>query len=468
MKNLERCKNKVRISYRYNVEKQQVAIVEAVMKKDKKMISKLQIGRMQSYDCQYVAVSIGISNETRFQSSLNGMEWSTNEDKTQVIEWLGEVMKDPKTYKATALKTVVIQDPITKEKRERKIPTRKDRAAQLVYWMATDPVVECKSDRNSFGFRKNRTGREAVHLARFRIASNWGPKYYRKTKVEKSNRSLIHKIRLKQRPNEPYSVFVDQWLKMGCMEFGLEKMETIGVVSQLFCNEALNGMESYFQKKGRRVDQAECIRYADEIIVRVDNVSTVDNVKSVLAEFLKKRGLIIKETTEGSVDDGFDYLGWHIFRSKRWYNKKVDIKATHVAKAIPSRDEIVWVQNRVTAEIGTSRKRDSIIASLNPKLKEWCKKYASSQDSRKIFKEREIHISIIFSKWNGKTDFIGDDKDSIRSDGPWPVDKYDRVRYRPTIHMKCVYPTFKKLGEWDDSRKTINPYKIKPGYVKRL
>jgi RNA-directed DNA polymerase len=46
------------------------------------------------------------------------------------------------------------------------IPTMLDRAVQAIYCFALDPVVETKSDPNSFGFRKGRSTHDAITAIR--------------------------------------------------------------------------------------------------------------------------------------------------------------------------------------------------------------------------------------------------------------------------------------------------------------
>ena len=46
------------------------------------------------------------------------------------------------------------------------IPTLRDRAVQAVYQLAVDPVVETVSDKNSYGFRKNRFTHDAITTIR--------------------------------------------------------------------------------------------------------------------------------------------------------------------------------------------------------------------------------------------------------------------------------------------------------------
>lgn len=83
-----------------NVEKRQKAIVEAVRAKDENLVSRLQIGRMRSLDCRVLAVIAVTSSNGGKTPGLDGEIWSTDDEKIQAIEWLGEVINKPKDYKS--------------------------------------------------------------------------------------------------------------------------------------------------------------------------------------------------------------------------------------------------------------------------------------------------------------------------------------------------------------------------------
>jgi len=467
---------------RKNVEKLQKGIVEAYKAKDMNRVNQLQMKLMRSLDGRVTAV-LNVRQNTGGQTpGVDNVTWSEELDKVKAVEWLGEIMNNPKTYKASSLKTVRIPKPGTEEKRKLRIPTRKDRAAQMLYLMATDPVVECDSDMNSFGFRKDRSTREAVHLRRMKYASRWGPKFFMETDVAKCFESISHSRLRERTPNRLYVNRLEQWLKAGNLERGLapETNETGtpqgGVVSPMLCNVALNGIERYLAKEGfDRGKGVHCVRYADDIVVTAKDRTTAESVKKPRAEFLKERGLMMKEskTRVGSIEDGFDFLGWNLRRRERDYRYQ-DSKTSHVFMIMPAKKGIESIQGKMRKIISDNSSREKVVKELNPVIMGWCRYYASSYHSIISFAKLDHYIYTLMVKWEQNHNPKRGMKDRRKKTGEnweWsyedPATKRKKTRYKPT-QMKCKYPDFSVLNKWEQARKTHNPYDPQPGYNKRL
>lgn len=73
------------------------------------------------------------------------------------------------------MRRVYIPKPNSKEMRPLGIPTMIDRALQALYVLGLDPAVETVSDRNSFGFRKNRSTHDAITAIRSLLDKNNHP-----------------------------------------------------------------------------------------------------------------------------------------------------------------------------------------------------------------------------------------------------------------------------------------------------
>jgi RNA-directed DNA polymerase len=80
------------------------------------------------------------------------------------------------------------------------IPTMIDRAAQAVYHLALDPVVETKSDNFSFGFRKNRSQHDAISYIRTLLDKTHSPEFILETDIAKCFDKISHDYIMKSCP----------------------------------------------------------------------------------------------------------------------------------------------------------------------------------------------------------------------------------------------------------------------------
>lgn len=97
----------------------------------------------------------------------------------------------------------------------------------------------------------------------------------------------------------------------------------------------LNGMESML--KERYPQKVHLVRYADDFIVTLPDTKTAEEVKTMISEFLGKRGLelSLEKTLVTHIDDGFDFLGFNF----RKYNGKLIIK--------PSKDAFRNIKGKI-------------------------------------------------------------------------------------------------------------------------
>jgi RNA-directed DNA polymerase len=104
-------------------------------------------------------------------------------------------------------------------------------------------------------------------------------------------------------------------LKAGVHENG-KLTETVsgvpqgGPISPTMFNICLNGIEPEILK----VKGAYPVRFADDIIVFGDNDEQLIEIKEIIIEFLKPRGLVLNEdkTIMTTIDKGVKYLGYFI------------------------------------------------------------------------------------------------------------------------------------------------------------
>jgi RNA-directed DNA polymerase len=80
------------------------------------------------------------------------------------------------------------------------IPTIEDRAVQALYHLAVDPIVECTSDPNSFGFRKFRSTQQAVNEVREYLNKPYSPEWILEADISKCFDRISHDFLMKHTP----------------------------------------------------------------------------------------------------------------------------------------------------------------------------------------------------------------------------------------------------------------------------
>src|SRR5262249_8720768 len=97
-------------------------------------------------------------------------------------------------------------------------------------------------------------------------------------------------------------------------------------ISPILANMTLDGLQAALEAKfgGKRTAQAKrykinLIRYADDFIITGISKEILENeVKPLVIQFLKERGLTLSEekTRVTHVQQGFDFLGWNVCKYK--------------------------------------------------------------------------------------------------------------------------------------------------------
>lgn len=163
-------------------------------------------------------------------------------------------------------------------------------------------------------------------------------------------------------------------------------------------------------------------RYADDFVVTAKTEEIAQEVKELIEDFLKVRGLELSDekTLITHIDDGFDFLGWNF----RKYKEKLLIK--------PSRKSIKKFTEKISNIIknGKAWKQEALIDALNPVITGWAN-YHQPVVSSEIFGKLD-HIV-----WNMLWHWAKRRHKSKPKSKRWIVNKYwHKVGNRNWVFLK--------------------------------
>lgn len=351
----------------------QVRIAKATIDGDYRKVKRLQRLLTRSTDAKQLAIRRVTENRGKRTAGVDKVTWSTPESKWKAIATLTS-----KGYKPMPLKRVYIPKSDGK-KRPLGIPTMKDRAMQALYLFALQPVAETTADKNSYGFRINRSTVDAIaHIhqifsrkgSQMRQSASWVLDADIQGCFDHiSHDWLIDNIPMNKR-------ILTKWLKSGVVDMGQVKQTEEGtpqggIISPTLANMALDGMDALLTKhfgvmrnRQRRENKVFMVRYADDFIISGSSKEILENeVVPRIREFLKERGLTLSErkTRIVHIEQGFDFLGWTV----RSFKGKLLIK--------PSRKNVHAFYRKVKETVSAMKmvKPEILIAKLNPMIRGW-------------------------------------------------------------------------------------------------
>ena len=139
-----------------HVRRLQTRIVKAFKEGNQGKVRSLTWLLTNELSAKALAVKQVIGNRGARTSGVDGEIWNTPLQKSKAIQSLSR-----QKYKASPLKRKYILKSNGK-RRPLGIPTMKDRAMQALYALALAPIAETTADPNSYGFRRNRSTRDAT------------------------------------------------------------------------------------------------------------------------------------------------------------------------------------------------------------------------------------------------------------------------------------------------------------------
>ena len=192
--------------------------MKATLKDNMKEVYRLQEVIVISFEGRALAIRRVVTSSGGKTPGVDNIIWDTPKARFHAIKELGLITKNPSSYKSSPLKRVMIPKNNSTELRPLGIPTIMDRAVQAVYHLAIDPVVEVRSDPNSYGFRKGRSQHDAIAYIRSWLDKSYSPEYILETDIAKCFDKISHDFLMKATPICHKHVFAPLASKQGMVK----------------------------------------------------------------------------------------------------------------------------------------------------------------------------------------------------------------------------------------------------------
>lgn len=310
------------------------------------------------------------------------------------------------------------------------IPTVADRVVQASLKAVLEPIFEADFKPCSYGFRPNRRAQDAIAEIHFLASHSY--EWVLEADIqacfdEIGHTPLMERMRHRIKDKRVLAL-VKAFLKAGVMTTTGHREETLsgtpqgGILSPLLANIALSTLDEHFDEQRREqmgTDQQRAkrkrnglgnwkiVRYADDFVVMVSGERRhAEALREEAAEVLAPMGLRLspEKTRVVHIDEGFDFLGFHIHRRRKRGTQRHCVYTTPSKKAVQSaKDKVRHKTRRSTLHMSLGE----LIISLNRMLRGWATYFRHGVSSR-VFQQLDSHawwriVSWIRTKYKGKS-----------------------------------------------------------------
>jgi RNA-directed DNA polymerase len=309
------------------------------------------------------------------------------------------------------------------------IPTVADRVVQASLKAVLEPIFEADFKPCSYGFRPNRRTQDAIAEIHFLASHSY--EWVLEADIQACFDEIGHTpllARMRHRIKDKQILgLVKAFLKSGVMTTSGSREETLtgtpqgGILSPLLANIALTSLDDHFQRQRREqmgTDQQRAkrkrnglgnwkiVRYADDFVVMVSgHARHAEALREEVADVLAPIGLRLspEKTRVVHIDEGFDFLGFHIRRRRKRGTQKQCVYTTPSKKAVQAaKDKVRQKTRRSTLQLSLA----GLISSLNQTLRGWATYFRHGVSSR-AFHHLDNHawwriVGWIRAKYKGK------------------------------------------------------------------
>ena len=418
------------------VRKLQIRIAKAVRQNKWNRVRKLSRILCNSMYAKLLAVLKVLTNKGKKTPGVDGIVWDMEKHLFKAAKSLKR-----RGYRPKPLCRIYILKKNGK-KRPLGIPTMKDRAMQALHLLALEPIAEQTGDLNSYGFRRNRSCRDANQQVFRCLAQKTAAKWVYEADIKGCFDNISHDWLLENIPMDKQ--ILRKWLKSGYIEKNKTYPTTAGtpqggIISPVLMNLTMDGMETLIRKrfpKWKSGHKVNFIRYADDFVITAASREMIENqIEPLVKAFLMERGLSLSEekTKITHVNDGFDFLSQN---SRKYKNGKM--LQTPAKKArIEIRHKL---RKLVFQHLGSSPVK--LVQQLNSVLRGWTN-YHKHIVSKEVFKEIDFYLWRLLGRWCKRR----------HATKPW---KWIREKYFSASGELCSFAAIEKIK----GGKQLKIYKI--------
>jgi RNA-directed DNA polymerase len=341
------------------------------------------------------------------------------------LEFLARLRDSLKSgeYQPVEVRQVMIPKGKTGKFRKLGIPSVTDRVVQASLKAVLEPIFEADFKPCSYGFRPGRRAHDAI--AEIHQLSSGRSDYHWVLEAdvtacfdEISHTALMDRLRVRIKDKRVCGL-VRAFLKSGILNELGDREESLtgtpqgGILSPLLANIALSALDDHFDRqrrqemgndrqraKRRRHGQGnwKLIRYADDFVLMVSgDRHHAETLREEVAAVLAPLGLRLspEKTRVVHIDEGFDFLGFHIRRMRKRGTDKRYVYTT------PSRRSIQSIKDKVSKLTYRSTRYQTlaeVITSLNQALAGWAN-YFRHGVSKAVFGAVDHHAWGRLMRW---------------------------------------------------------------------
>ncbi|MBB6036707.1 RNA-directed DNA polymerase [Phytomonospora endophytica] len=355
------------------------------------------------------AFEVVARNDGARTAGVDGVTVTRIKTRNRVEAFLSHVQDQLRTgvFEPVEVRQVFIPKGNSGKVRRLGIPTVTDRVVQASLKLVLEPIFEADFKPCSYGFRPKRRAHDAIAEIQYLTSRTyeWVMEADIRACFDEIDHTALMGLVRNRIKDKRVNALVKAFLKAGVMTATGDREDSVtgtpqgGILSPLLANIALSVLDEHFERQWHRdmsprwtrqkrtrvgMGNWRLIRYADDfVLVVAGERHHAEALRDEAATVLAQVGLRLAEekTRTVHIDEGFDFLGFHIHRRRKRGTNKQYVYTTPSAKAIAAMK--ATVKDRTRRHTLNEDVR-WLFDSLGRTLRGWAR-YFRHGVSRKVF-----------------------------------------------------------------------------------